>query len=43
MYDVSNEILELETAPHRNAHIGGNQVIGFISIIIENMDGKVFC
>ena len=43
MYDVSNEILELETAPHRNAHIGGNQVIGFISIIIDDGDGKVLC
>ena len=43
MIDVSNEIFELDTAPHKNAHIGGNQVIGFISIIIDDMDGKVLC
>ena len=43
MIDVSNEIFELDTAPHKNAHIGGNQIIGFISIIIDNMDGKVLC
>mgnify|MGYP005670772131 FL=1 len=43
MIDVSNEIFELDTAPHKNAHIGGNQVIGFIRIIIDDMDGKVLC
>ena len=37
--DVSSEIFELETAPQRNAHIGGNQVIGFIRVIIDDMDG----
>tara|TARA_Y100001934_G_C11768047_1_gene502384 strand:+ start:286 stop:462 length:177 start_codon:yes stop_codon:yes gene_type:complete len=43
MIDVSNEILELETAPHKNAHIGGNQVIGLISTTIDDIDGKVLC
>tara|TARA_B100000902_G_scaffold150292_1_gene146810 strand:+ start:296 stop:484 length:189 start_codon:yes stop_codon:yes gene_type:complete len=37
--DVFNDIFELETAPQRNAHMGGNQVIGFIRIIIDDMDG----
>lgn len=39
---VANERFELDTAPHRNAHMGGNHVIGFIKVNIDPGEGKRF-
>ena len=40
MIIVSNERFELETAPQRKAHIGGNHVMGLIRVIIAKIEGK---
>tara|TARA_A100000164_G_C21375117_1_gene525969 strand:- start:74 stop:289 length:216 start_codon:yes stop_codon:yes gene_type:complete len=39
---VSNDKLEVDTAPQRKAHIGGNHVTGLMSVKTANNDGKCF-